>query len=65
MCCACQSAHEKTCLPYSVAEKGDEDADKPPETDDVVMAQCVTLEDFGHTEDDYGYENQDGYDDDW
>ena len=56
---------KKTCLPYSVAEKGDEDAEEPPETDDVVRAQCVTLEDFGHTEDDYGYENRDGFDDDW
>ena len=63
--CKSPSTHEKTCLPYSVAERGDEDAEEPPETDDVVMAQCVTLEDFCHTEDDYGYENRDGYDDDW
>ena len=63
--CNSPSTHEKTCLPYSVAEKGDEDAEELPETDDFVMAQCVTLEDFGHTEDDYDYENHNGYDEDW
>ena len=67
--CNSPSTHEKTCLPYSVAEKGNEDTAEPDETeeetDDVVRAHCVTLEDFGHTEDDYDYENHNGYDEDW
>ena len=64
--CTSPSTHEKTVLPDSVAEEYDDDAEeKPPEIDDVVRAQCVTLEDPAHTEYDYGYENNDGYDDDW
>ena len=52
-------------MPDSVADKYDDDAEEPPEIDDVVRAQCVTLEDHAHTEYDYGYENNNGYDDDW
>ena len=65
--CTSPSTHEKTVLPDSVAEEYDDDAEEeePPEIDDVVRAQCVTLEEYDHNEYDYGYENNDGHDDDW
>ena len=65
--CNSPSTHEKTFLPDSVVENYDDDAEEePPEPYGVVRAQFVTLEDYGHTDYDYGYvENNDGYDDDW
>ena len=63
--CTRPSTHEKTFLPDSVVENYDDDAEEPPEIDDVVRAQCVTLEYYGYTDYDYGYENNDGHDDDW
>ena len=45
---------KKNVLPDAVAEKYDDDAEEePPEIDDVVRTQCVTLEDYDHTEYDY------------
>ena len=71
MCCACvsicnsPSTHEKTCLPDSVAERGNEDTEGPDETeeetDDAVRAHCVTLEDYDPTDDEYGFEPDGGH----
>ena len=64
--CTRPSTHEKTVLPDSVAETYVDEAEKePPEPYGVVRAQFVTLEDYDHTDYDYGYvENKDGYDND-
>ena len=54
--CNSPSTHEKTCLPYSVAEKGDEDTgeEKLP----VLTAQGLTLEEYDTADDEYdGYED--------
>ena len=54
--CNSQSTHEKTCLPYSVAEKGSEDTEE--EEQPVLMAQGLTLEEYDTTDDEYdGYED--------
>ena len=49
--CHSPSTHEKTCLPYSVAEKGDEDTreEKLP----VLIAQGLTLEEYDTADDEY------------
>ena len=54
--CHSPSTHEKTCLPYSVAEKGYEDTgeEKLP----VLTAQGLTLEEYDTADDEYdGYED--------
>ena len=64
--CNIPSTHKKTCLPYSVAEKGNEDTEEPDDAEEeklpVLTAQGVTLEDYDPTDDEYewwghGYED--------